>query len=61
MKFGVNTKYVLGLSEATQIGLKHEEKIPKDFDPQPTDPPPPSGLTAVKDSMVFLFVETFPN
>ena len=59
----MNTKYILGLPCATQIGLEHEEKKPKDYDNdhcQPADPPP-LGLTAVKDSMVFVVVETFPN
>ena len=63
MEFGVNPKYVLGLPWATQIGLEHEEKKPKDYDHrQPTDPHPPPlpRLTAVKDLMFFLFVETFP-
>ena len=62
MEFGVNTKYVFGLLRAKQIGLEHEEKKPKDYDNdhcQPADPPP-LGLTAVKDSMVFVVVETFP-
>ena len=54
MEFGVTTKYVLGLPEATHIGLEHDKKKPKDYDHQPADPPP-SGLTAVKDSMVFIF------
>ena len=41
MDFGVITKYVLGLPWATQIGLGHEEKKPKDYDHrQPADSPP---------------------
>ena len=32
MDFGVNTKYVFGLPLATQIGLEHKEKKPKDYD-----------------------------
>ena len=55
MEFGVNTKYVVGLPSATQIGLQHEEKKPKDYDRQPVDPPSPLGLTAVKDLMVCFF------
>ena len=44
MEFGVNTKYVLGLPSATQIGLEYEEKKPKGYDHnQPADPPPPGG------------------
>ena len=41
MEFGVSTKYVLGLPEATQLGFEHEEKKPKDYDHQPAAPPPP--------------------
>ena len=37
MEFGVNTKYDLGLPWATQIGLEHEDKKPKDYDHQPAD------------------------
>ena len=40
MEFGVNTKYALGLPWATKICLEHEEKKPKDYDRQSTDPPP---------------------
>ena len=41
MEFGVNTRYVLWLPRATQIGLEHEEQTPKDYDHRkPADAPP---------------------
>ena len=38
MELGVKTKYVLGLSLASQIGLEHDKKKTKDYDHQPADP-----------------------
>ena len=41
VEFGVNTKYILGLPQVTQIGLEHDKKKPMDYDHKPDDPPPP--------------------
>ena len=59
MEFGVNTKYVLGLPLATQIGLEHDKKKPKDYDNQPADPaPPPVGP---RSKIQWGFFKTFSN
>ena len=41
-EFGVNTKYVLGLPGATQIGLEHEEKNLRTMTTANPLTPPPS-------------------
>ena len=44
MELREKTKYVLGLPGGTQIGLEHGKKLPKDYDRQPADSPPPGGF-----------------
>ena len=41
MEFGVNTKYVLGLPLATQIGLEHEETNLRTMTTNQLTPPTP--------------------
>ena len=39
MELGVNTKYVLGLSSASQIGLEHDKKKLRTMTTNPLTPP----------------------
>ena len=56
----MNTKYVLWLPWATQIGFEHEEKKPKDYDHrQPADPSPPSIWPQSKIQCFFLLKPSF--
>ena len=54
MEFGVNTKFVLGLPRAKQLGLEHCQKKIR------TVTPPLSGMIMITVSMVIL-IDGFPN
>ena len=58
MEFGVNTKFVLGLPRAKQLGLEHCKKNLRDCDHH-RRPPPPSpllGMIMITDSMVIFLM-----
>ena len=53
IELGVNTKFVLWLPRAKQIGLEHRKKQPKKVWAL-THWPPPLGMSMLTDSMFFL-------
>ena len=59
MEFGVNTKYLLGLPWAAQIGFQHEEKTLRTMNTTNPLIPPPPPVTMAKDLMFFF--KGFPN
>ena len=56
----MNTKFVLGLPRANQVGLEHAKKRLRRCERWLEDPPPPLGMSMLTDSTVSFF-EGFPK